>query len=403
MGTTRHSWPLWRWILVGLNTLALVLSAVLSWHYLAGGSMAGCSVGSPCELVLNSRWSTIAGILPVSGLAMGVYLAILVAGLFTGQATEIQVRHMAWSVMIILAGTVAGSAVWFTILQKWIIAGFCPYCMSMHITGLLLAALIIWRALRVTNYTGSKEDHPASKEYLFRPLHMAGRILAGMVMAGILAITQVLSAPSAASSDIGSHGNITPIDNNTAPIIGSPGASYVVTLLFDYQCSQCQKIHFMLNDVVQIYAGKLAFVLCPTPLNPQCNPYISQEADEFINSCELAKIGLAVWVADRETFAAFEDWMFTFESGDRWQPRSPENARTKAIELVGHEKFDAAWSNPWIEQYLQSSVRIYGQTIRDGRGGIPKMIFGSRWIFPEAYNASDLVMILQKSLAVPGP
>jgi hypothetical protein len=144
-------------------------------------------------------------------------------------------------------------------------------------------------------------------------------------------------------------------------------------------------------------------VLCPTPLNPQCNPYISQEADEFINSCELAKIGLAVWVADREVFAAFEDWMFTFESGDRWQPRSPENARTKAIELVGSEKFDAAWSNPWIEQYLQSSVRIYGQTIRDGRGGIPKMIFGSQWIFPEAYNPSDLVMILQKSLAVPRP
>jgi uncharacterized membrane protein len=403
VGATRHHWPLWRWILVGLSTLALVLSAILSWHYIVGGSMAGCSVGSPCEQVLDSRWSVIAGILPVSGLAMGVYLAILVAGLFIGQDTESPVRHMAWGVMLILAGSVAGSAVWFTILQKWIIEGFCPYCMSMHITGLLLAALIIWRAVRVTNCTGHKEDSSASKEYLFRPMHTVGRILAGMVIAGILVVTQVLSAPSAVSSDFGSHGNMTSIDNNTAPIIGSPGAPYVVTLLFDYQCSQCQKIHFMLNDVVQMYAGKLVFVLCPTPLNPHCNPYISREADEFSNSCELAKIGLAVWAADREVFDAFEEWMFTFESGDRWQPRSPENARTKAIELVGQEKFDAAWYNPWIEQYLQSSVQIYGQTIRDGRGGIPKMIFGSRWIFPEAYNASDLVMILQKSLAVPGP
>jgi hypothetical protein len=36
-------------------------------------------------------------------------------------------------------------------------------------------------------------------------------------------------------------------------------------------------------------------------------------------------------------------------------------------------------------------------------GGIPKMIFGSRWVIPDAYNADDLVMILQKSLSLPKP
>ncbi len=54
--------------MTGLNILALVLATLMSWHYLTGGSMSGCGVGSPCEQVLNSRWSTIAGVLPVSGL-----------------------------------------------------------------------------------------------------------------------------------------------------------------------------------------------------------------------------------------------------------------------------------------------------------------------------------------------
>src|SRR5512137_1317376 len=134
--------------MTGLNIIALVLTMIMSWHYLTGGSIAGCGGGSPCEQVLSSRWSAIAGILPVSGLAAGVYLTMLVASLFIGQATEAPIRRLAWSVMLILAGSIAGSAIWFTILQKWVIGDFCPYCMTTHICGLLLTALVIWRAIK---------------------------------------------------------------------------------------------------------------------------------------------------------------------------------------------------------------------------------------------------------------
>jgi len=392
----QRSWPWWRWILTGLNTLALVLSAILSWHYLSGGSMIGCVGGSPCEQVLNSRWSMIAGILPVSGLALGVYLAILVASLFIGPATEAPIRRLAWSTMLVLVGSVAGSAIWFTIIQKWIIGDFCPYCMTTHITGLLLAALVIWRA--ITEFDNHSNSIPS-----IRPLPAMGLTLSGLILAGILAACQVGFIPQAVYSDGESQDNLPAIDYHAAPMVGSPDAPYVVTLLFDYQCSHCQQIHFMLDEAIRQYAGKLAFALCPAPLNTQCNPFIPRDVDEFKNSCELAKIVLAVWVAKREVFPALENWMFTFESGDSWRPRSLETTRAKAVELVGQATFDAAWTDPWIEQYLQTSIRIYGQTIQNGKGGVPKMIFGSRWVIPEPYNADDLVMILQKSLAVPIP
>jgi uncharacterized membrane protein len=363
----------------------------MSWHYLVGGSMAGCGSGSPCEQVLNSRWSTIAGILPVSGLAMGVYLAMLVTVLFIDPSTEPPIRRLAWGVMLILAGSVAGSAVWFTIVQKWFIREFCLYCMITHITGLLLAALVIWRAI---------ED---SRRRIIYPLPAMGFALIGLVLAGILAACQIGLTRPAVHRDGESQDNLPVIDYHAVPMVGSPDAPYVVTLIFNYQCSHCQKIHFMLDEAIRRYDGNLAFALCPAPLNPQCNPYIPRDVDAFKNSCELARIGLAVWVARREAFPAFENWMFTFESGDSWRPRSLETARVKAVELVGQAKFDAAWSNPWIGQYLQTSTQIYGQTIQNGRGGVPKLIFGSRWIIPEPYNADDLVMILQNSLAVPKP
>jgi uncharacterized membrane protein len=409
----KQSWPLWRWILTGLNILALVLSCILSWHYLAGGTMIGCGGGSPCEQVLNSQWSVIAGIIPISGLAVGLYLALLIASLFIGPDTEVPIRLMAWRVMLIIVGSIAGSAVWFTILQKWVIGDFCPYCMTTHITGLLLAGLVIRQAITefgkqskdipLTNSTRVRKNPTSNTQHIMRPSSVIFLTLIGLIMAGILATCQVLFTPSSVYRDGLSQDKLPSIDYNTVPIIGSPDAPYVVTLLFDYQCSQCQKIHFMLNEAIKRYSGKLAFVLRPTPLNTQCNPYIPRDVDAFKNSCELAKIGLAVWFARREAFPDFENWMFTFESGDSWRPRSLETTLAKAVEMVGQAELDAALSDPWIEQYIQDCIKIYGQTIQNGKGGVPKLIFDSRWVIPETYNADELVMILQKSLAVPLP
>lgn len=400
-------WPPWRLILVVLNLLALIVSVVLSWHFLKGGSMVGCGGGSACEQVLNSKWSTIAGVLPVSSLAMGLYLAMLVAAFFTGTDTEIQIRKLAWKILLLMAGLIAGSAVWFIIVQKWFIGEFCPYCMTEHITGLLLAAIIFLRGKKIirnnaVGFSTNDQNHSTLVKRRFR-IGVTGLILTGLLMSGIFATAQVIFTPKTVYQTGKSQDNLINIDYNTAPIIGSPDATYIVKLLFDYQCPHCQRIHFMLSEAVDKYKGKLAFVLCPAPLNTQCNPYISRDVDAFKNSCELARTGLAIWAAKREAYADFENWMFTFETGDRWKPRSLEDVRTKAIALIGEEKLNEASNSDWVNKYMQSSVQLYGQTMQDGKGGIPRLVYGSNWVIPEADGEDDFVKILQKSLGVPQP
>jgi uncharacterized membrane protein len=399
--------------MTGLNIMALVLSVILSWHYLMGGSMIGCGGGSPCEQVLNSRWSVLAGILPVSGLAAGVYLAFLVAGFFTGPDTEFQLRQLAWKVMLILAGAVAGSAVWFTILQKWVIGDFCPYCMTAHITGMLLSALVIWRAVCELEDDQVKKTKAAvqklKQQQAVVPQHMiskkssAALVLAGLGLTGIMATFQVAFTGPVAYQDGNSRENLPVFDYHSVPVVGSPDAPYIVTVLFDYNCSHCQTLHFMLNEAVERYNGKLAFALCPTPLNTACNPYIPQDAEAFKNSCELARTGLAVWLARREAFHEYGNWMFTFDSGDYWLPRSFEASKVKAAELVGKAAFDKALADPWIDEYIKDCVQVFGRTMQSGRGGIPKMIFGSKWVIPQPGNTDDLITILQESLGVPVP
>jgi thiol-disulfide isomerase/thioredoxin len=332
---------------------------------------------------------------------------MLVASLFVGPSAEATVRQLAWRAMLVLVGAVAGSAVWFVIVQKWIIGSFCPYCMATHINGLLLTTLVIWRAPKPFD-DGSNTARPnanagTARRRVIGALSAVGLAMVGLLMAGIMAICQFHFVPPAIYQGGEAQNKMSAVDSRTAPLIGSPNAPYVVTLLFDYKCPHCQQIHFMLDEVVRRYAGKLAIVLCPAPLNTKCNPFIPRDVNEFKDSCELAKIGLAVWVAKREAFSDFERWMFSFESGDRWHPRSLDAVRAKALEIVGQAKFDAALADPWVEHYLQNSVRIYGETVQDGRTAIPKLVFGSHWVTPQPNDTDDLVSILQNSLAIPAP
>jgi uncharacterized membrane protein len=386
---------------MGLSALALALSAYLGLHYLLGGSVIGCGGGSPCEQVLTSRWSAIAGVLPVSGLAAGTYLAMLVASLFIGPTTSAADRQLAWGAMLVLAGAAAGSSIWFTFVQKWIVGAFCPYCMATHITGLLLAGLVLWRApLQFDN-----DAADVVPRRVIGPFPAAGLSLIGLALAGILAACQIaLTSPPVYR---GGQARISrpAIDPHAVPLVGSPDALYVVTLLFDYRCPHCQELHSMLDEAIGRYDGKLAFALCPAPLNNQCNPYISREVEQFKDSCELAKIGLAVWLADRQAFGAFDRWMFSPDPGQLWVPRSLDAARSKAVELVGQAKFDAARADPWIDRFMQTSIQIFGDTLNPDQSGnaVPKLVFGSRWVTPQPHDANDLILILHDTLAVPRP
>lgn len=382
--------------MAALSALALGISGYLGWHYLAGGPVIGCGVDSPCERALNSRWATIGGVVPVSGLAAGVYLAMLLAILQIGPKTEASIRRLAWRAMLILASAAAGSAAWFIFVQKWDVGAFCPYCMTAHVAGLILAGLIFWQS------TKQMDGGPAAMRRVISLRGAAGLALCGLALSGILAATQAAFPPPPVYRGGAAAEKLAVVDPHDAPILGPPDAPYVVTLLFDYKCVHCQQLHFMAQEAVRRYDGKLAFVLCPAPLNPQCNPSVPRETAEFKDSCELARIGLSVWAAKREVFAEFDLWMFSYESGDRWLPRSVEAAKAKAAELAGQKKFDAAMAGLRVDGYLKASIKIYADSNESGNA-LPRLVYGSRWVIPQPNDADHLISIMREAFGLPAP
>lgn len=176
--------------------------------------------------------------------------------------------------------------------------------------------------------------------------------------------------------------------------MGSDDAGYVITLLFDYQCSHCRTLHQMLPKVVEMSGGDIAFRLCPTPLSTRCNPYIPlADMDPFEGSCELARTALAVWYSAPERFPEFDDWMFSGQDMTGWHPRPVAEAQAYAGELLAASSQDLtdAMNNPMISDAIALHTELLGRTSAGNAGGIPRLIFGQRWLVPKADDAESLL------------
>ena len=97
-----------------LCTVGLVLSIILTAHALSVMGLVGCGAGSSCATVTGSRWSLLMGFLPISALAVGAYLALLVCILYLFYDFDTTVRK----VLLGLSVTVLLCCLWFIWRKK---------------------------------------------------------------------------------------------------------------------------------------------------------------------------------------------------------------------------------------------------------------------------------------------
>jgi serine/threonine protein kinase len=67
---TAPNWPLFI-----LGVIGILLTSYLTWTHLTGDLVKGCKVGSSCDIVLSSEWSTLMGI-PTSALGLLAYASL---------------------------------------------------------------------------------------------------------------------------------------------------------------------------------------------------------------------------------------------------------------------------------------------------------------------------------------
>jgi hypothetical protein len=196
------------------------------------------------------------------------------------------------------------------------------------------------------------------------------------------------------------HGNVFSLDLQEVPLHGSAEAKNVIVHLFDYSCQHCRKLHPILSEAVHGLSNQIAVVSLPMPLDPHCNPNMRRAIPDHTNACVYARAGLAVWRAAPAMLEQFDDWIFAPK-----RPPPPEEVRAEAMRLVGTNAFETAARDPWIDQQLELSVRLYETNyVRYRKSQLPEMIIGTNIVSGVPPNVETLYRFLASKfdLQLPG-
>ena len=343
--------------------------------------LVGCGAGSGCANVLGSRWSQWF-LVPVTALSLLLYAALL---FFTFKPRRLP--------LLAIATCLAGAALWFGVVQAFILHSFCPWCLTAHLIG-LTCSILIFRGY------GSSQAGP------LKPGLMAGFAATALLIAGQVfgpvpdthqetrivlekdpapkATTAV--PPTAETGPVHIRGEgrkVTFLGNKqynvgTLPHIGDANAPHVLVKYYDYACNACRDLHEDLDALMRKHPGKFCIIVLPGPINRACNPNVPPHLQNHANACELAKLALACWRTDPTSFAAVHHALFSRPVLDL--PKAMEVVKPLMKKPLGAEALD----DPWIAEVLAADSDDYKRinfTINNGKPGeanylMPKLLVG---------------------------
>ena len=364
-----------------LCAACLALAGWMLFHSLTGVQMVGCGAGSGCDSVMGSPWAYVLGGIPVSLPAVVSYLLLALCIVFLGGESpeDRSLDSILWPMMLTLAGALVGAALWFCYLQLFVLHAFCKYCTLLHVLGCVLAGLILVAG---------------------RPLSLSkgryGWFAVGLVSAAVFAFVQSRTLPAAAYDTGRTEAALPTFSEGEVPVSGPQDAPDELTLLFDFQCIHCRRLHQILPDLLEKAGGQYRIRLCPVPLSSDCNPYIpATGVDRFAGSCPLTRYGLAVWFARPDACEAY--WDYLLGGGDARAAVAPAEAEARARALLG-EDFQTAVKDPRIDAYLRKVEELFGRTSNAEKSGVPRLIHGQKWLVPETDQADELLELIRLSL-----
>ncbi len=363
---------IWVRIVMAIFSLGAMLIAgyLFAVSSVIGGQPVGCGQGSGCSEVLTSRWSQVFGV-PVTVPAAFTYLLLFVCAL----RPEAFASGLGRWVVRFSASLLVLAAIWFVGLQGFYLGAWCPWCLVEHVLGLFLAATVFF-GLGTSQRNMSAVPNDSSPETAAH--QKSGRLATSISAFGcaalaflILIAAQIwgpfeatpagrLSGTGGQTEGEGLGRQVSLLDGklqlslSQVPVMGNPQAKHLLVMLFDYCCPHCQTTHGYLREAVKQRPEDLAVILLPMPLNSKCNPHWKNDEPRFAESCELAKLALAMHAVDPEKFGHFDDWLFESE-----EPRTLAEARQQAASVVGSEELESSLSQSDLDVQIRRNVDAY--------------------------------------------
>jgi uncharacterized membrane protein/glutaredoxin len=110
------------WPIMALSAVGMLLTAYLTYASWQGKALAGCTIGSACDAVLSSRWSSLMG-MPTSFWGFLAYSSL--AAIAWNKRTISQWKLIWWVSVVALL-----YSVYLTAVSLLVLKAACPYCLT---------------------------------------------------------------------------------------------------------------------------------------------------------------------------------------------------------------------------------------------------------------------------------
>jgi uncharacterized membrane protein len=364
------------WVFLILVLAGFSLNLYLLFRRMTDGGIAGCG-GGLCEQVLASRWAVVFGV-PVT-----VFGALVYLGLMASLAPSC--RRLTTP----LLGAVLGAVGWFVFAQAVLIGEFCPWCIAAHVVGLAVVGVGAQRSQGGLAAWGYAAFLSIGLMQLYGPVPASHRI-------------EGTPAPAAGLPvQAGGEGRKVSFDGGRKsfavgelPRLGSAEAKHVMVEYFDYQCPSCRIMGGYLSALVEKHPADICVLLMPVPLDPVCNDAFLPGDVGHPESCEFARIALAVWREKPDAFPVFHRAILSDPA------LKVPDVLLLARKHVARARLDAAMDDPWIDAIIAANVADWvsfsGKTKQ-----LPKLLVRDKRILHGLPSGeADFIRVMEKELGL---
>ncbi len=379
----------------GLTIAGFLLLTHIAAHWAAARQTVPLCPGLSwldCESVLNSRWARVFGV-PVALPAVGAYLALALALFGIGpRRSDKALRRLWWGVITLVTAAVVAAG-WFIYLQLAVLDRLCSWCMIEHAIALILGGLVSLHVGVIAPSLGRAMPTAV----------LAGALGAAALIGGqwfvVPRYTQPIEWQTQAQRYVepGEEGDLVrlfegqvTLNRRAHPVIGLTPADRLVIEVIDYTCVRCGTVNGLLRDARPYLPPDVAVLIVYAPQSSDCNEQILEDRPRYAHACRLAKLAVAVWLADPSHYEPFHHWLFEHQDG-----LTPAAARREAVRRIGETALDEALADSRVDQMIQRDLQLAG---RLEIGWMPGLIVGDRRFSAIPEEPGELARAIRRAL-----
>ncbi len=309
----------------------------------SAGFQSACSVNAQfnCDAVAVSRWAEIAPGVPLSSLAAGAFLSVLIVSLIA--------RIDSWrreSVRFLLLLSLISSlfAATYLLIMTTQLKTLCLFCLA--IDAVSFGSLGVVLSLRPESPKRAPIDGGKWKSLLGTA---AGAVLVAVVLLKGMDQTQITASEihEAAQAVVGQT-QLEMKGLETAPFLGSADAPVTIVKFSDYQCPACRMGAMVMHHLLARHPGKIKLVLRNFPLDSGCNPQVQKAMHPA--ACEAARVA----TCSHQQGKLAETYEVLFDQQSQLAPgRAAELAASKGVDRA---KLDACVASSESSQSVSRDV-----------------------------------------------